>query len=421
MDVPLKMWIAACLLAASYYYAGAQTTAAGPASSPQILALGPQVLTYREYLGPLSGAKKVFLTGYYMPTDGVLLGFILFAKTSSTNYLQVWRPGLLNNTYTLLYQQAYAVPPNSLLRRYNVYATQCLKIKAGDQLGITYDQDVGALGYLFDASSTVTLRFLDYGANQPIVSNTYTIDQLIIPYQFALDLVYDQNLANYQTGDTCPSQVTFPTLPPGVDNPPTTATPAITWEISVNPGGPPGPPGPPGPLGPPGPPGTDGLVGLPGQQGPPGPPGSTGLQGPPGALGPPGQNGANGAPGGIGFPGPAGATGPIGPTGPTGPMGFTGSQGPPGLPGPPGGSGGSGGDGGLNAGASTGGCSCSSGVLSQNVIIGLIVWLIILTIIVFVLIVIVALRHKHKEKASTMAPSVIYAVENSPPDYPYTM
>lgn len=159
-----------------------------------------------------------------------------------------------------------------------------------------------------------------------------------------------------------------------------------------------------GPTGPSGNPGSMGDTGPIGQTGATGPAGSPGLTGTQGFLG------AYGATGPMGFTGVTGPEGQIGATGLIGATGSDGVVGPVGPPGPPATSAP------LDNKAASSSDGCTGFLLSENFMIGMIIWLCILSLLLLtVLVIIVALcvelrsKGKEEKEARTMQPWITTA------------
>lgn len=183
-------------------------------------------------------------------------------------------------------------------------------MQPGDRLGIFFEGDSGPVSYKFDASThTALAHTLGNMSNPHVIGDEVDFGTLHFPYDFSVSAYTDTNLSLYDgnlDSVPCPEGLLIPDEDIGrIET--TTPTPPPT-----------GRPGATGATGPTGPSGAIGPVGSTGETGPAGSHGATGVQGPAGEMGATGPMGATGAQGPSGAKGDVGATGPQGPMGPAG-------------------------------------------------------------------------------------------------------
>lgn len=274
--------------------------------------------------GPdLTDASAVFLLNQPFPKTGVLFAFNAYFRNSNPLTLQVWRPqAATSNSFELLGEIAITpsiVGSPELIYIVSQLTEKCLRVEAGDRLGISFNNSLASLVNVFD-DNIQNPEILVYYMSEP--SQPITINQMITfktrvyPYDFSLEAYYyiDPNLTSTIESIDCPKNQLIQGDPTS-----TTTTPIPT--------------GLPGPAGAPGSAGLQGGTGYTGLLGLAGPIGNTGQQG---------MMGSTGSVGHTGFTGPIGISGSFGPVGDTGlngitgATGFTGSAGPSGKMGIPG-------------------------------------------------------------------------------------
>lgn len=268
----------------------------------------------------------------------------------------------------------------------------CVRVETADRIGVFLEESPGAISYTFQASNPSSFVPADGNVSDPFVlGDIAAFDTLTFPYEFSVAAYIDTDLGQYnESGDTdyppCPRNLLIPEH--GVTGPTVPALPPPTGRP-----GDPGPQGPPGPRGLTGPQGQQGIQGEDGEQGPEGPAGS---QGP---IGPAGQNGSRG---------PSGPAGGQGPTGPQGEKGEQGERGAPGPQGPPG--------------DRSGTVDTPQAVIGEDdgffddpdVVMGLAIWLFIVTLVIIVLVIVLALLYFRREKKKKEMRDTVIVNRNPP-------
>lgn len=261
----------------------------------------------------------VILLNQPFPTDGVLFAFSAFFRNQDYSFFQIWRPTTSSvNAFSLVASvEASSTTSGTVEQIYLVsHFVKCIGINKGDRFGIFSSNGSSPIAYTYNPANK---QILTYALpNSSLINIVLPLGQMeifqetIFPYDLSVRAFYyvDSNVSTSEVD--CAKGV----LIDGVGQ-------QTTTPIAI-------PSGQPGQVGP------TGFVGNQGMIGPVGPPGviigDTGSTGPNGPLGNQGSTGQIGQPG---IPGIVGDVGPVGYTGPLAP-GDTGSQGPPGMIGPPG-------------------------------------------------------------------------------------
>lgn len=314
--------------------------------------------------------KTTFLLHDTALADGIIFAFSAYFRNQNPVHFQIWRKGSAPvNNFTLVHEWPFS--PAVSERKEDIYIHtrqdyKCIRVKEDDRLGIYFDQAPGSVAYTFQSDGIQTYQYeVKNGTTRPTKGTSVLFDTLPYPYRFSAAAYIDTDVSKYSVNAngvvTCPTTVTIPLNIP----------PQGTGRVGAT--GATGPAGAVGATGPAGKDGANGLPGVPGQQG------LMGFQGVTGATGP---------------EGPAGATGLRGPAGANGKDGAPGARGRAGPPGPSGK--------GANTGPSSieallGGCEWCEKLLNPYLILGLIIWLIIITILA--LIIIACYIHKRRQRS----------------------
>ena len=256
----------------------------------------------------------------------------------------------------------------------------CVRVRAGDRIGVYVEEAPGAIAYTFDGASLNALIHTAGNASdpQPVkVDDIVEFGSLNFPYDFSVTAYIDTNATLYN--DTTDGD--FPACPKGlmippywdVTLPPTTPAPPVT-----------GRPGADGATGAQGVKGSDGVDGAHGERGERGEQGKTGQQGDEGVMGAAGFNGsvgATGVRGSMGYNGSTGVKGDTGAVGPVGPRGLAGAvvtvQSP-----------------------ETANLQAEDDGFFSNptYIMGLSIWVVVITIIVIIAIIVFAVTHRRRRE-----------------------
>lgn len=248
---------------------------------------------------------------------------------------------------------------------------KCVQLAEGDQVGVAlsaYDPATSSISYTFAPIPHTTPFHLDT-TSVTVGSNITFSSSLVFPIDVSIGAYVETspNIIAAAKPDSngnvdCPLSTIPPWNLPQVTTIPPSPRPWIGYPGEDGVTGPPGPIGPPGPMGLPGPEPT-GYPGAAGPLGPDGPPGPSGMMAS-GFTGPQGpQSNITGLPGATGVQGPIGLPGPVGPKGNDYVANSTA----------------------LNAQASSQAASDKRG----NLIVGIVIWLAILSFIVIIVFIIV--------------------------------
>jgi len=249
---------------------------------------------------------------------------------------------------------------------------RCPVVQSGDTVGVYFESSPTAISRYFDPVDASTYRNQLLNLSVEIqVNDVVAFDTLRFPYKLNLQAWIDtSNDSLPLLGDGSGLESDY------VDCPNALIPSHVIETITISPGmtgatGPKGPPGDPGMMG------ATGPVGVKGDTGPIGLFGSTGAAG---------DLGATGATGSFGFSGVMGPEGRIGDTGLMGATGSDGATGPVGPPGPPGTSAP------VENQAASSSDGCTGFLMSENFLVGVIIWLALLSLLLLtILVIIVAL------------------------------
>lgn len=258
----------------------------------------------------------VILLDVPFPKDGVVFAVKAYFRNLDVTAFQIWRPSSNSSqTFTLVAELQVIPSANTELIYITSKFLKCLLVEKGDRFGMHSFGKPSSIGYVFNPSASPSLAFQTGNESFIHVGLTAMFKSITFPYDLSCQVFYyldnsNQSSSNETTVD-CPPNLS-------IDDVLTTTTTPIPISSGV-----PGGVGQKGYLGFPGPYGSSGAPGDQGGTGPQGPlgvPGSIGPLGAPGSTGSLGSKGVIGDTGDLGLAvnGPPGLTGPAGRTGPPG-------------------------------------------------------------------------------------------------------
>ncbi|KAI0213831.1 hypothetical protein LSAT2_001082 [Lamellibrachia satsuma] len=316
-------------------------------------------------------------------TEGVVFAYSAYFRSDKPVRFQIWRPVVneTTNAYRLIGETR--VIPSVKNDREDIYiesklTEKCVRVRAGDRIGVYIEEAPGAIAYTFDGTSPDALVHTQTNVTEPqliAIDAVVEFGFLTFPYDFSVTAYLDTNMSLYDATDddfpACPKGLRIPdyrdvTLPPTSPAPPVTGRPGATGERGAQ--------------------GMDGSVGA---------------TGPQGAMGERGQDGKTGPRGEHGATGPAGLNGSVGATGERGPMGLNGSKGDQGNVGATGAVGPRGLPGAVVTVQSPESANLETedeGFFSNPMIImALFIWVAVITIVVIVVIIVVAVTRRRRQ------------------------
>lgn len=279
---------------------------------------------------------------------------------------------------------------------------RCPVVQAGDTVGVYFETSPTAISRYFDPNDASSYRNQRQNMSAEIqLKDIVVFDTLRFPYKLNLQAWIETS------NDSLPLDGENSTDNDYVKCPMSLIPPHEFETITISPGMT-GATGPTGPSGNTGPIGATGPFGMTGATGPEGPVGPIGVQGYEGATG---NTGPLGATGGTGPEGQVGATGLVGSTGANGEVGPVGPPGPPGTSGP------------VDTRVAPSSDGCTGFLMSEDFMIGMIIWLgilslLLLTILIIVIFLCVELRSKRKEDKEATTINAWTTTGASNPTYP---
>lgn len=260
----------------------------------------------------------VILLNTPFPSDGVVFAVKAYFRSLDTATFQIWRPKSNSSQVFTLVAEITAVPTTNTELIYMASKfLKCIRVEQGDRFGVYSSGQPSSIGYVFNPFSTQALAYSAGNGSTIEAGQTAAFTQITFPYDLSSQAFYYLESSNWNSSSNETSSVD---CPPNLSvNDVSLITTSPVPISSGVPGivGTKGPPGFTGAVGPPGSLGDQGATGLQGPFGPPGSEGSTGATGPTGPQGTKGVMGDTGDAGPV-VNGPPGATGPMGPLGPPG-------------------------------------------------------------------------------------------------------
>lgn len=318
-------------------------------------------------------ARTAYLLDRDIGADGVVFAVSAYFLSLEPVIFQLWRP--LNSSsgaFVLIQQWNYTAIRAD--RREDVYLwtdqnTDCVKVQAQDRFGIYIASLPGPVAYDFTPTPYTLRSTVATGDPEPQPGDQVLFDNLSWPNKFSIAAYIDTDMSRYPAAGSsvqCPDDIRFPPETDGYENGGT--TPVVPRDGAT---------------------GATGPAGANGEAGSTGPRGERGPNGERGATGPAGPTGNHGA---TGTTGRQGATGPLGPDGGMGATGPQGERGDPGARGPPGAA--------ANAtGSATfeeliSECEWCQKFLNPYLILGVIIWLALVTLLLLITLIIVTCRRQ---------------------------